>query len=78
MYFDYQKRVTDIEQEFTKLVGEFIGDYDNMVARAQGKLGALFNAEDYPSKGRHLGEVQVFSQVFACTECRRLASRHWE
>lgn len=50
MYFDYQKRITEMEGEFSRLVGEFIGEYDNMIARAQGKLGALFNTEDYPSK----------------------------
>ena len=64
MYFDYQKRVTDIEQEFTKLVGEFIDDYDNMVARAQGKLGGLFNTEDYPSKDEIL-EKYRFSVKFS-------------
>jgi hypothetical protein len=50
MYFDYQKRITEMEAEFKTLVGDFLADYDNMIARAQTKLGSLFNAEDYPSK----------------------------
>lgn len=50
MYFDYQKQITAHEQEFNRLVGDFIGEYDAMIARAQTKLGNLFNQEDYPSK----------------------------
>ena len=50
MYFDYQKRITEMESEFKTLVGDFLADYDAMIARAQTKLGSLFNAEDYPSK----------------------------
>jgi hypothetical protein len=49
MYFDYHKKVTDMEQEFYKLVNDFLNDYDNMIARAHTKLGSLFNPEDYPS-----------------------------
>lgn len=49
MYFDYHKKVTEMEQEFYKLVGDFLADYDNMIARAHTKLGNLFNPEDYPS-----------------------------
>lgn len=50
MYFDYQKRITEMEAEFKNLVGDFLADYDAMIARAQTKLGSLFNNEDYPSK----------------------------
>lgn len=50
MYFDYQKHITGLEQEFRRLVATALADYDNMIARAQIKLGALFNIEDYPSK----------------------------
>lgn len=50
MYFDYQKRITEMEAEFKTLVGDFLADYDAMIARAQTKLGSLFNNEDYPSK----------------------------
>lgn len=50
MYFDYQKRITEMESEFKSLVADFLNDYDLMVARAQIKLGTLFNEEDYPTK----------------------------
>lgn len=64
MYFDYQKQVTEYESEFNRLVKEFIDDYDNMVARAQTKLGNLFNAEDYPSKDEIL-EKYSFSVKYS-------------
>lgn len=50
MYFDYQKKITEMESEFKNLVGDFLADYDAMIARAQTKLGSLFNAEDYPTR----------------------------
>jgi len=48
MFFDYNKRMTEAEAEFNRLVAEFVEDYDNMIARAHSKLGTLFNPEDYP------------------------------
>lgn len=50
MYFDYHKKITGMAQEFETLVGNFLSDYDNMVGRAQTKLGTLFSHEDYPTK----------------------------
>jgi len=50
MYFDYQKRISEMEQEFSQLVDTFLGSYDDMVARARIKLGSMFSIEDYPSK----------------------------
>jgi hypothetical protein len=50
LYFDYQKDITAHEGKFKFLMDNFYNDYDNMVARAQTKLGALFNAEDYPDR----------------------------
>ena len=49
LFFDYNKKMTEADAEFNRLVGEFINDYDNMIARAHTKLGNLFNPEDYPS-----------------------------
>lgn len=49
LFFDYNKRMTEGEAEFNRLVGEFLYDYDNMIARAHQKLGTLFNPNDYPS-----------------------------
>ena len=47
LFFDYNKKMTEADAEFNRLVGEFINDYDNMIARAHTKLGNLFNPEDY-------------------------------
>jgi hypothetical protein len=49
LFFEYNKKMTEADAEFNRLVGEFINDYDNMIARAHGKLGNLFNPEDYPA-----------------------------
>lgn len=48
LFFDYNKRMTEAQAEFNRLVAEFIDDYDNMIARAHSKLGNLFKPEDYP------------------------------
>lgn len=48
MYFDYHKTISQMEQDFDGLVDEFLNDYQNMVLRAQHKLGAMFNVHDYP------------------------------
>ena len=48
MYFDYQKMISQMEMDFDVLVTEFLNNYQNMVLRAQHKLGAMFNVHDYP------------------------------
>lgn len=58
MYFDYHNKITGMAQEFHKLVDTFLNDYDNMVGRAQTKLGNLFNQEDYPSKDEIAGKFK--------------------
>lgn len=48
MYFDYHKTISQMEQDFSVLVDEFLNNYQDMVLRAQHKLGAMFNVHDYP------------------------------
>ena len=48
MFFDYQREISYMEQEFNRLVELFITSYDKLVIQAQMKLGTLFNADDYP------------------------------
>lgn len=48
MYFEYHKMISQMEMDFSGLVDEFINDYNNMVLRAQHKLGTMFNVHDYP------------------------------
>jgi hypothetical protein len=50
MYFDYQKKVSQMEMDFNNLVSDFINQYDKLCIQAQMKLGTLFNAEDYPDR----------------------------
>jgi hypothetical protein len=48
MFFDYQREITSMEQEFNRLVEVFLSSYDKLVLQAQMKLGTLFNQDDYP------------------------------
>ena len=50
MYFDYQQKISAMEQEFYRLVSVAVADWDNMIQRARVKLGDLFNIEDYPNR----------------------------
>lgn len=48
MYFDYNKKISEMEMDFDQLVSNFTTQYQNLVAKAQTKLGALFDPSDYP------------------------------
>jgi len=48
MFFDYQREITAMEQEFNLLVEQFVSSYDKLVLQSQMKLGTLFNQDDYP------------------------------
>ena len=48
MFFDYQREITAMEQEFDQLVETFLSSYDKLVLQSQMKLGTLFNQDDYP------------------------------
>jgi hypothetical protein len=48
MYFDYHKTISQMEMDFSMLVDEFLNNYQDMVLRAQHKLGTMFNVHDYP------------------------------
>lgn len=45
----FHKEITGMETEFVRLVDEFLKVYDFARAKAQAKLGALWNADEYPS-----------------------------
>jgi hypothetical protein len=51
-FFKYQEAMTDVQQEFNRLVDNFLRVYDWEITEAQAKLGALFNPNDYPSTER--------------------------
>ena len=48
-YFGYQQQLTALQDEFNNLVEKFLAAYGWEVGQAQVRLGALFNANDYPS-----------------------------
>jgi hypothetical protein len=48
-YFAYHKMMTDLQNEFDRMVAAFIDAYDLEVAQAQAKLGDLFDVREYPS-----------------------------
>ena len=59
-YFKYQQTMTDMQNEFERLVTEFINTYNDEVVNVQMKLGDLFSREDYPTTG-DLGRKFGFS-----------------
>jgi len=57
-YFDYHKEITGLEQEFTRLVTEFLTAYQWAQTEAQIKLGNLFSTDDYPLAGMLAGKFK--------------------
>lgn len=50
MYFSYHQEMTHHQQEFDRMVTEFLDNYDNEIIQAQLRLGHLFNADEYPTR----------------------------
>lgn len=48
-YFDYHQQMTDLQDEFTRMTGLFVTNYDWEISRAQARLGDLFVRNDYPT-----------------------------
>ncbi len=48
-YFKYNELMTDMQGEFYRLKGEFLGAYDWDRAQENARLGDLHNAADYPT-----------------------------
>lgn len=48
-YFGYNTAMTDLQQEFERLVEKFLQAYSWEVSNAQVRLGDLFNPMDYPT-----------------------------
>lgn len=46
---DHQRRMSQMEQQFFRLVDDFGADYDWLVMDMQRQLGAMHNPEDYPT-----------------------------
>jgi hypothetical protein len=48
-YFKYNEAMTAVQDEFNRLVNNFLDAYDWEIMQAQAKLGALFVRDDYPT-----------------------------
>ena len=48
-YFKYSQAMSDMQNEFDMLVGQFLSAYNDEVIDVQLKLGDLFSHDDYPS-----------------------------
>lgn len=51
-YFDYHKEMTGMQNEFERLVNDFLSVYGWEKTQAQMKLGDMFDANEYPSEDR--------------------------
>ena len=49
-YFKYHEAMTDLQQEFYRLVEEFLQVYEWKIMEAQAKLGDMFNRDEYPTR----------------------------
>jgi len=49
-YFKYHEVMTDLQQEFGRLVDEFLTVYEWKIMDAQAKLGAMWNGDEYPTR----------------------------
>jgi len=50
MYFSYHQEMTEHQNEFYRMVNEFLDAYDNEVIMAQLRLGDMFKPDEYPSR----------------------------
>ncbi len=48
-YFKYHQTMTDIQNEYDRLVDLFLSGYEWEITRASAKLGDLFHRDEYPS-----------------------------
>ncbi len=49
-YFKYHEVMTDLQQEFERLVDDFLNVYEWKIMDAQAKLGAMFHRDEYPTR----------------------------
>jgi hypothetical protein len=48
-YFKYHEQMTELQDEFSRLVEVFLQAYDWEISQSQVKLGDLFNPDEYPT-----------------------------
>ena len=62
-YFRYHEVMTDLQQEFVRLVDEFLTVYEWKIMEAQAKLGDMFNRDEYPTRDS-LGSKFAFRMAY--------------
>ena len=85
-FFKYKQRMTELEQEFERLVNNFFDIYDDAVINAQTLLGDLYNPDNYPPLDvlRHKFKFAIelythFLQVATSVwRWSRSKPRHWQ
>jgi hypothetical protein len=50
MFMEYKQTMNVMRDNFYKMMGDFLDNYDALVANANLHMGSLFNADDYPTK----------------------------
>ena len=48
-YFKYHRAMTEVQNEYGRMVQNFIDTYDWAISQSQARLGDLFSHDDYPS-----------------------------
>jgi len=48
-YFKYHQAMTEVQNEYSRMVQKFIDTYDWAISQSQARLGNLFSHDDYPS-----------------------------
>lgn len=64
MFMDYKQTMNTMRDNFYKMMGDFLDNYDALVANAKLHMGTLFNAEDYPTRDEVAGKFG-FKLVFS-------------
>lgn len=64
MFMDYKQTMNVMRDNFYKMMDDFLGNYDALVANAQLHMGTLFNADDYPDRDAVAGKFG-FKLVFS-------------
>lgn len=64
MFMDYKQTMNVMRDNFYKMMDDFLGNYDALVANAQLHMGSLFNADDYPDRDAVAGKFG-FKLVFS-------------
>jgi hypothetical protein len=64
MFMEYKQTMNVMRDNFYKMMGDFLDNYDALVANAQLHMGSLFDGDDYPTRDEVAGKFG-FNLVFS-------------